>query len=80
MQLVYDHVRGDIQSYIYAYHGVISQPRLMKLDFWRYTLDTMDSVTWIPYVRCELWMDNTRELLVVYQSQLLIGQIPYVIE
>lgn len=72
--------RAIDQLYVYMYGGMMTQPRLGKLEYWRRALDELDIVIWHPYRGCKQWEDNAEMMPSVFMGWFLIGRTTYVIE
>ena len=64
---------------MHLYSLILSQPKLGNLENWQYVLDTLDVVTWRPYLECEVW-DDDMELGYYFQTRWLIRKTPHIIE
>lgn len=56
------------QPYMFMYSGMMSQPHLGKLEWWRQALDDLDAMIWRPYLECEPWEDDTEALPYVFMT------------
>ena len=50
--------RGVGQPYVHLYSSIFSQPKLGNLEHWPYVFDTLDTMTWRPYLDYEVWDDD----------------------
>lgn len=50
------------------------------MEYWRRTLDDLESLVWWPYVDCEQWLDDDIEMPFLCQSIYLIGWTYFIIE
>lgn len=65
---------------MFMYSGMMSQPHLGKLEWWRRALDDLDAVIWRAYLECEPWDDDAEALPYVFMARFLIGRISYHVE
>lgn len=64
---IHHRVRGDGQYFVYLYTGILTQLKLGKMEYWRWVLDSMETIIWRPYIECDPWLEDARALPLIFR-------------
>lgn len=72
--------RPATRPYVFRYRGRPTQHMMGKLDYWRWVLDDVETVTWRPYLDCDDWDEDDIELGYLVNLMYLIRKSSKILE